>query len=883
MNLHPFHPFQAPGASKPKSRDEIFFRSKPWSGRRRAAPAAKPEAMDMPPPERAPEPGKKRPAAVLRNPKWSADKVGFNEEAEVSVDVELPAEHAHKTKVIFELYAATPKGPERISQGEGAAKDGRAIGKVPVYIPAYRDENGNPLQKAEYYFLAKHSEAETLDGSRTPKVVAEMADRLIESHILPDLAFATGSSFLRPDQAPGLKDMCARIRERRKMAPDGKLVVFGHVDAIGQEAACKALSERRAKSVLAFLLKDPDGMETLYGQEKWGLAASQELLKSLGHDPGATDGQDGGETQAAAKAFQAAHGLARTGSVDSHTRKALFKAFMDDCNTLALTKKDFDDINGNASAGCSGFNLAEKTAGANGSNRRVGVFLLKSNKNFPIAYPCAQGGIGPCQKQAGRKGARRTGGFGCSFYDKLILERPNEKPAPEPAPRSAPSPASKGSLKRFLHASEKELRQYVNVSGGKREGMEFHLEVEIEGAVDKVYWKAIAGKGNSKRNDPAPGWMDSASNKPIALSGGMGEWESAVIDGKAKAVFCLGLAGGDEFVFEAGVEKGKKELEQKVINWRRLWYQLTHHKDITPPSMATAVKKLESVFIEFAKDSTVTHAKAPAGKVYVGSHNASEYHGMLATKHTGQCVNIILCDQQYDGIDAYGDNYMSENRVTLTGSVDRIQLSSPADNLEILNPPLQKGAKLLLSSKWKNTVTGKSGTLTDDASKLDDDTGLARWLDKDFFEVTLPKNATPSGKTPVNVSLKATAAFGPWGGDGGTAPHNLVVIDKDDTIHSQCVLHELGHIINMVPFAGHYKAPPGFALGDHTHSYIKMGGAGSHCSWEIDATASSPRENVNGKCIMFHRLNYECKLVYCPECEPLVKAQSILKFQELKG
>jgi hypothetical protein len=226
---------------------------------------------------------------------------------------------------------------------------------------------------------------------------------------------------------------------------------------------------------------------------------------------------------------------------------------------------------------------------------------------------------------------------------------------------------------------------------------------------------------------------------------------------------------------------------------------------------------------------------------------------------------------------------MSENRETFTSSVDKIQLSSPPDDLAILNPPLQKGAKLLLSSKWKNSVTGKTGTLTDDASKLDNDTGLAKWLDKDFFEVTLPKNATPSGKTPVNVSLKVTAAYGPWGGDGGTAPHNLIVIDKDDTIHTQCVLHELGHIINMVPYPGYYKTPPGFSLTDHTHSYIKMGGAGSHCSWEINTATSTPKLNDNGKCIMFHQLNYECKLVYCPECEPLVKAQSILKFQELKG
>ena len=50
---------------------------------------------------------------------------------------------------------------------------------------------------------------------------------------------------------------------------------------------------------------------------------------------------------------------------------------------------------------------------------------------------------------------------------------------------------------------------------------------------------------------------------------------------------------------------------------------------------------------------------------------------------------------------------------------------------------------------------------------------------------------------------------GPWGGDGGTAPHNLIVIDSNDIIHSMCVMHELGHRMNMTPLAGSYKAPPG--------------------------------------------------------------------------
>ncbi len=419
MNLDPF---KSPGAPKPKSQDEIFVKSKTGSAGRRAAPTEPSEPMDMSPAEAAPEPEKKKPSVVLRNPKWEAEEVGFNEETEISVELELPEEHAHKTKVTFELFAKTPKGPERISQGDGVAKDGKALCKIPVYIPSFKDEDGNRLQKVEYYFLAKHSEAETLDGSKAPKLVDEMADPFIKSHILPDITFATGNSCLHPREAKALRTMCERIKAWGDDYPDGKLAVFGHADAVGKEADNKALSERRAQSVHAFLTKDVDAWEALYTKEKWGLTANQEYLKHLGHDPGTIDGKDGPKTQAAVKGFQGKQGLPQNGSVDAATRKALFKAFINDINGLKLDKKAFDDINGQATAGCSEFNLAKQAPGACEENRRVAVLLLKSTKNFPIRYPCAKGDIGFCKKQVARKGERRTPGFGCHFYDKLAVE-----------------------------------------------------------------------------------------------------------------------------------------------------------------------------------------------------------------------------------------------------------------------------------------------------------------------------------------------------------------------------------------------------------------------------------------------------------------------------
>jgi len=398
---------------RPKSNDDVSGGS---DGFQADASAASATGEDKPKPK----------SARLFNPKWETEKVGFNEESPISVELELPPEVAHKKRVTFELFARTPKGPERISQGEAMAEGGKATFKIPVYIPNFRDEDGNNLQRVEYYFIARHSEAEPLDGSKAPKVVDEMAERVIESHLLPDITFAVGSSFLYPEQAAELNALRKAIQGWKQKTSDGKLAVFGHSDAVGKESENKTVSERRARALIAFLTLDAAGYAGLGKEEGWKLDLHQSLLKHLGHDPGALDGQDAPKTQAAVKTFRNSQGLGENGGLDSAVKEKLYKAFFAQCNSSAVPAKDFDDVNGNAYAGCSEFNLAEKTNGPSAQNRRVGVFLLKTNKNFPIHYPCTKGDIGTCKKHVAKKGERRTAGFGCWFYDKLIVERPNQ-------------------------------------------------------------------------------------------------------------------------------------------------------------------------------------------------------------------------------------------------------------------------------------------------------------------------------------------------------------------------------------------------------------------------------------------------------------------------
>ncbi|HOX50391.1 MAG TPA: hypothetical protein PKY05_02800 [Fibrobacteria bacterium] len=375
------------------------------------------------------------------------------------------------------------------------------------------------------------------------------------------------------------------------------------------------------------------------------------------------------------------------------------------------------------------------------------------------------------------------------------------------------------------------------------------------------------------KSPPADGWVYSATvNVP--------EGQKSVL-----VELRLGLAGGDNCEFQVGATNACDAARIKLVNWRKLWYQLTYRDGIVPPSMTKAEDKAKPVFIEFSKQPVVKHHKQTAGKVVVGNHNAAEYHALLKTDHPGQCVNIILCDEQIDGLSG-GVNRTLTRAWDFSGVTGNVNMNDPANTIIVRNPPVQAGANLLVSGTWSNPATGKAGNLTLDPAAVTADVGLVVAGANGNWTITLPANATPSNAHKVRVTVVATAASGPWGGDGGTPPHNLIVIDADNTIHTMCVLHELGHLMNMTPYPGSYKAPPGLTLAEHTDAYVAHGGAGSHCKWEIESTipdAALGGIYQDGHCIMFHQLTTKTKLVFCPKCAPFVKAQALRTFGDLKG
>ncbi|MGE0713520.1 MAG: peptidoglycan-binding protein [Planctomycetota bacterium] len=141
---------------------------------------------------------------------------------------------------------------------------------------------------------------------------------------LQGLTFRFGNSFVHPRARDSLAEVKKLVDEKGK---EGKLVAFGHTDKVGSDAANKALSERRAKSVVALIQRDPDVWASIDQEESWKLDVVQTCLLEVGYRPGPVDGKDGPKTQAAVKAFQGDHGLQVDGKAGPDTRKKLYEEY----------------------------------------------------------------------------------------------------------------------------------------------------------------------------------------------------------------------------------------------------------------------------------------------------------------------------------------------------------------------------------------------------------------------------------------------------------------------------------------------------------------------------------------------------------------------------
>ncbi|MBK9577610.1 MAG: hypothetical protein IPO40_11065 [Fibrobacteres bacterium] len=784
----------------------------------------------------------------------------------------------------------------------------------------------NPIpaagQKVFYRAQASHNQADSKESperSLTYMMVAEYVGA-------PEIVFNAGSSFPRlgkkGELAHALGAFLRQVAVHKKGAGDIAVVFgFAHDAKVAKDNA--SLSEARAKLFRSILDRDLKAWEAL--QPKLTIKDCQQVMKDLADAYGwsckltSVDGDAGTNTKKAVKAFKAEfntrfkQAIGDTDVFDKAAWNAIHRVLCANVQS-AMGKAEasvpdwqLPDYHPKWSSGiyANGANFKDAHQGAE-------LCLFHPSDAPKLLAPASGGKVTKLENPVEDP----------AWYTKKKIPLKNADP---------PAPAAKGEIaletcdpkdpnKRVEWLGNVvEVRQYVNLSTGPgaqgRDGRGdvivmrivskgYHQDKDAAKPLpEKVFLKVVFSSkdGPAKRSKrTTPDWLLTKSanmesyKAPASKTGAApaGGWVYETIvkvpagQKEVQIELHLGYAGGDTCEVQVGPTPACDSARVRIVNWRKLWYQLTYRDGIAPPSMDTAEEKARDVFIDFVADPAAKHTKAPAGKVIVGNHNAATYHALLNSTHKNQCVHIILCDKQYDGHNNAGSNHTVTPSAVHTAAIQDMVVSSTSPKLRVPNPPVQAGAQLLIKGEWTNTVTGKKGTLTLDATKVTAKIGLVVPKDETTWTIKLPTDATPSATKPVRVDVKATAASGPWGGDGGTAPHNLIVINSNDTVHTMCVLHELGHVMNMVPLAGSYKAPPGMTLADHTLSYKGHGGAGSHCKWKVESTvphATLGTVYFDGHCIMFHQLTTKCELVYCPDCAPFVKAQALRSFGDLKG
>ncbi|MEL6287605.1 MAG: OmpA family protein [Pseudomonadota bacterium] len=140
---------------------------------------------------------------------------------------------------------------ERLSQG------GKPAGPRTRSLSGNADANAGPSAGVKLRSIIGKLRAPGF----APKVVTSAAEReqireTVEAQGLPSLdveiTFATGSSEIRAKSRPDLVTLGLALRDPR--LKDRTIMVIGHTDARGSDAANLALSQRRAQAVRKFLV-----------------------------------------------------------------------------------------------------------------------------------------------------------------------------------------------------------------------------------------------------------------------------------------------------------------------------------------------------------------------------------------------------------------------------------------------------------------------------------------------------------------------------------------------------------------------------------------------------------------------------------------------------
>lgn len=264
------------------------------------------------------------------------------------------------------------------------------------------------------YAVTACADSQSMSGSSQTVVQSgKTAQVTIALHAAPSNIAKTFVVHFRMDNAfvePGLCQVLLRAAEYAESNPYEKLIILGHTDLVGSEEYNQNLSERRARSVYAFLTfgrddsarkEAVDEWDTLRQtaapwkreiQDNWGTREYQFMLQDLNYYLGNIDGIHGPKTTAAVRAFQLYYELTPIGFMDDPTWRRLIEEYLGLCS-LAIPECQFFQNGGD---GCNGGVLkwlgageqdpVKSTQDAWRPNRRTELLFVQGEQ-FPCEVP----------------------------------------------------------------------------------------------------------------------------------------------------------------------------------------------------------------------------------------------------------------------------------------------------------------------------------------------------------------------------------------------------------------------------------------------------------------------------------------------------------------
>ncbi|MBX3469082.1 MAG: hypothetical protein KF878_19600 [Planctomycetes bacterium] len=387
--------------------------------------------------------------------------------------------------------------------------------------------------------------------------------------------------------------------------------------------------------------------------------------------------------------------------------------------------------------------------------------------------------------------------------------------------------------------------------GPSRPGDEFFVKVEYppedQLSKRKVPARKLAGA-------KAQAWADLGTTVKVKAEGAEGTVELE-----------LGLAGGDQVTLKVGGTDTCEDAEVTITNWRKLFYVMQRNAGSVIHGMQRTADTLADVFVEYERHDEVTFTKADtppsmagswvAGKEFgvateqlvIGSHNRKWFREKFAKvaipKDMKQCtIDLIVCDQQYDGVDGWSKPHKDTTTTKLTTDNGW----SEAFDGELFPANLNDAKHPMTSGSWRCTAPkgkpghGVKGTVTQEMITVD----RSKETKKVHIDLTKAPKGDPASlvgdgtadKYPVEVTITVVFAKGPYLGESANE-HQLIVLTAGADCFNDTVVHELGHNMRQAPSKGN-KPPAALKLDDHPHKYEGHGHTGPHCAHNLDAVAT---------------------------------------------